>query len=174
MITAILHSKIWKNQLHYALCYWIYIPVLVILSGKVVDILFGLPALPHNRFTIAVGVLLLASGIALIWRSMRDLSVYGEGTANPLRPPRKLVTEGCYAICRHPMFLGYDMAALGVVILMRSPGMLFISYLLFIAYEICFLKKEENILALRFHDAFEDYRKRVSFLIPIKFRRINK
>lgn len=166
MAINVLHRKIWKNQVRDALRYWIYIPALVILSGRAADMLFGLPALPRSGFATAAGVSLLAAGTALIWKSMRDLSVLGEGTANPLRPPKRLVTEGSYAVCRHPMFLGYDAAALGAVLLMRSPAMLFFSYPLFILWEVRFLLKEERILNMRFQGMFNNYKSQAGFLMP--------
>ncbi|MDA8165532.1 MAG: methyltransferase [Desulfobacteraceae bacterium] len=76
--------------------------------------------------TIGAGGL-AGAGLLLIRRAMRDLEALGQGTPNPARPPRRLVTAGSYRWCRHPMFLGYDLAALGVVVLCRSLGALAIS-----------------------------------------------
>lgn len=152
-----------------ALLYWVFIPAIVICGGKAIDILLGLSTFAEIDIVLVPGSLLITAGSIFIFQSMKDLLEFGRSTVNPLSPPKELVKQGAYRICRHPMFLGYDIAALGIVMFFRSPGMLFISYPLFIAYETCFLIKEEKILALRFRDAFKEYRERVSFLIPIKF-----
>ena len=102
---------------------------------------------------------------------MKDLALYGDGTPNPLAPPKRLVTEGSYRLCRHPMFFGYNMASLGVALFLRSPGILFLSYPVFIFYEISFLRKEERKLERRFPQAFQTYRERTPFLVPFVFRR---
>jgi len=160
------NEKIWKYQLRDALIYWIYIPASVIATGKVIDMLFGFSLLPDHAAVSAAAVLLLVCGSAIIWISMNDLTRHGGGTANPLYPPRALVSQGVYSISRHPMFLGYDIAALGVVLLFHSISMLVISYPLFMYFEIRFLKREEALLEKRFQDKFIDYRDKVSFLIP--------
>jgi protein-S-isoprenylcysteine O-methyltransferase Ste14 len=70
------------------------------------------------------------------------------------------------------MFLGYDLAALGTVLLLRSWGMLMIAYPVFIAFEIRFLQnREEPALARRFGAAYSDYRKSIPFLLPNPFKR---
>jgi len=155
-----------RARLRDALIYWLYIPAAVIAGGKVVDLLLGLPGLPWGRWWSAAAVALLAAGGWLIDRSTRDLQRLGGGTPNPRFPPRNLVTGGVYAWCRHPMFLGYDLAALGVVLLWRSPGMLGLAFPLFIALQLRFLRKEEALLRKRFGLAFEAYRRSVPLLIP--------
>lgn len=168
---SVFHKDIWKKQLADALLYWVYIPAAVILSGKGIDYLFGLPAWPGPEAALFLAVPCLLIGVVLIWWSIRDLAVHGDGTPNPFRPPKRLVTEGSYRLCRHPMYLGYNLAALAVVLLFSSPAMLFISYPLFLLYEVRFLRKEEAILEKRFRSTFATYRASVPFLIPTGFIR---
>jgi protein-S-isoprenylcysteine O-methyltransferase Ste14 len=162
-----------RSQLRDALIYWIYIPAAVILGGKTADLLLNLPSLPSFRYLSAIAAaILIVSGVLLIQRTTRDLKRYGGGTPNPQAPPERLVTEGSFSLCRHPMFLGYDLAALGTVLLLRSWGMLMIAYPVFIAFEIRFLQnREEPALARRFGAAYSDYRKRIPFLLPNPFKR---
>lgn len=174
MIASFFNSRIWKYQVRDSLLYWFFIPAAVICAGTVFDILLNLAPFTETNTVAVPALLLLTAGSTLICQSMKDLLEYGGGTVNPLRPPRELVKQGSYRICRHPMFLGYDIAALGVVLLFCSPGMLIFSYPLLIVLEVRFLRKEEKILKIRFRDAFEDYQRQVSFLIPIHFRRTNQ
>jgi len=168
---AFLHKRIWKAQIKDALVYWVYIPAGVILGGKVVDRIFNFPVFTWHFFFAVSGFVSLILGLLFIQRSMKDLALYGDGTPNPLAPPKRLVTEGSYRLCRHPMFFGYNLAALGVALFMRSPGMLFLSYPVFIFFEISFLRKEERKLERRFPQAFQAYREGTPFLVPFVFRK---
>lgn len=160
-------TKIRSAQIKDGLTYWFYIPAAVIAGGMAVDWLFAISSLPRSWLIIAAALLLMSIGSAFIQRSTKDLAVYGDGTPNPLRPPKRLVVEGSYRLCRHPMFFGYDLAALGVILLLRSWGMLLVSYPLFILLECRFLKGEEQKLERRFGQTFIEYRNRSAFLIPL-------
>jgi protein-S-isoprenylcysteine O-methyltransferase Ste14 len=155
-----------RARLRDALIYWLYIPAAVLGGGKGVDRLLGLSPLPGGGWLLAASAALLAAGGVVIQRATRDLQALGEGTPNPRFPPRQLVTGGIYAWCRHPMFFGYDLAALGVVLLFHSPGMLLVAWPLFIVLQIRFLRKEEKILHKRFGSRFEEYRRQIPLLLP--------
>ena len=166
---AFLHKRIWKAQINDALVYWVYIPAGVILGGKLVDRVFRIPVFSEHFFFAVSGFVSLILGLLFIQRSMKDLALYGDGTPNPLAPPKRLVTEGSYRLCRHPMFFGYNMTALGVALFLRSPGTLLLSYPVFIFFEISFLRKEERKLERRFPQAFQAYREGTPFLVPSVF-----
>jgi protein-S-isoprenylcysteine O-methyltransferase Ste14 len=154
-----------KHQLRDAARYWLVIPATVIVSGKVIDFLFSLPLFSPSPFLTSFAIVLLLAGLVLIWLAMREMAVAG-GTPNPRRPPKKIVTSGAYSICRHPMFLGYDLCALAVVLFFRSPGMLLISFPLFILLQVRFLRNEEKLLRRKFKQGYADYAGRTHFLLP--------
>jgi protein-S-isoprenylcysteine O-methyltransferase Ste14 len=149
-----------------ALVYWLWLPAAVLLAGRGVDRLLRLPPLPAREWLAALATALLLSGCIWIWRAERDLKRLGGGTPNPRFPARRLVTAGSYGWCRHPMFFGYDLAALGVVLLCRSLGMLLVAFPVFIALQVLVLRKEERILEKRFGAEFVAYRQRVPLLLP--------
>jgi protein-S-isoprenylcysteine O-methyltransferase Ste14 len=159
-------KEIWKYQLQDAMIYWLAVPGAVIVSGLLLDRLFHFSAIPAFPWLTATVLLLLASGLWFIWRATVDLARYGNGTPNPRRPPKRLVTEGIYQWCRHPMFFGYDLAALAVVCLFRSPAMLCISFPVFLIMQIRFLHKEERYLLRRYGEVFINYKQNVPFLVP--------
>jgi protein-S-isoprenylcysteine O-methyltransferase Ste14 len=165
--------KLRAHQLKDALIYWVYIPFAVVGSGMALDALLRLEKLPAHPATIPAALLLILLGLVLVQKATKDLAHIGGGTPNPVAPPRRLVTSSSYRLCRHPMFLGYDLTALGVVLLLRSPLMLLVSYPVFIALEVRFVSWEEEMLERRFGDAFREYKKTVPFLIPF-FRRGNR
>jgi|GEM_PF-6370169 protein-S-isoprenylcysteine O-methyltransferase Ste14 len=100
-------GKILKARIYDAFKYWVYIPAAVVAGGKLADLMLELPPIPRHFLLTLAGMLLVFSGAVLIQRSTKDLAVYGDGTPNPLRPPKRLVSEGSYGLCRHPMFFGY-------------------------------------------------------------------
>jgi protein-S-isoprenylcysteine O-methyltransferase Ste14 len=161
-----LHDRIVRAQIKDGLVYWIFIPAAVIFGGMSADLLLKLPSVPKHGALSLLSLILVLSGVGIIQKATKDLASYGGGTPNPLRPPKRLVVEGSYGFCRHPMFFGYDLAALGVVLLLRSWGMLFVAYPVFVLMEYRFLRDEEKKLEKRFGEQFTAYRKRVPLLFP--------
>lgn len=163
---ALWHPQIRKEQFRDAAFYWLILPGAVILSGLTLDQLLGLAAIPAGKPLIILAPALLAIGSWIITKATRDFERIGHGTPNPFRPPKVLVTTGAYRWCRHPMFLGYDLAALGVVLLCRSWSMLLISLPAMLAWQLRFLQREEEILSRRFREDYDDYRHQVPLLLP--------
>ncbi len=159
-------SLLRRAQLRDAALYWVIIPGWVILSGLLLDPLLSLPPGPTGKVWTALALGCLIAGLLLIQRSIHDLKHIGAGTPNPLAPPCRLVTRGVFALCRHPMFLGYDLAAFAVILFFQSWAMLCFSFPVFLFLQCRYLRKEERILATRFETEFETYRKSVPFMIP--------
>ncbi len=138
-------NQLRRSRLGSALVYWVFIPAAVVLGGKTTDLLLDLPPLSSLGYLpVILAIVLIGTGVFLIQRATIDLKHHGGGSPNPQAPPVRLVTEGSFSLCRHPMFLGYDLAALGSVLLFRSFGMLIIAYPVFIALQVRFLKKRRN------------------------------
>lgn len=170
-MTPTTRQKIFRYRLKTALIYWLWLPGLVIGSGLLLDRGLGLTRRQPGLAASGVAVCLLGLGLALIGWADRDLARLGRGTPSPAAPCHLLVTGGSYRLCRHPMSLGYDLAALAIVILSGSPAMLLISYPLLLTWQARFLKKEEHLLALRFGEEYRAYRTAVPFLIPLPSQR---
>ena len=159
-------QQIFLHRLQSALFYWLWLPGLVIGSGLAFDHWLGLHRLQHGIMANTLALLLLGSGLALIAWSERDLKHIGHGTPSPAQPTKRLVTSGSYQLCRHPMFLGYNLAGLAVIFLTGSPAMLVVGFPLMLVWQVRFLRQEEHILALRFSKDYPIYQATVSFLVP--------
>ena len=157
---------IWQQQLRDAAFYWLLVPGAVILSGLALDRLLGIPAVPAEGGLTAGALMLLIAGAGIIAKATRDFEQLGRGTPNPLRPPKILVTTGSYRWCRHPMFLGYDLAALGVILLLHSWAMLLVSFPILLGWQFRFLRREEELLFRRFRGEYDGYRRQVPMLLP--------
>jgi protein-S-isoprenylcysteine O-methyltransferase Ste14 len=156
-----------RARLRAGLLYWVLIPAATIGNGWLCD--RWLPTWQRDGLTVSAGLLLFGTGVALVQKATGDLARFGDGTPAPQAPARRLVTTGSYAWCRHPMFLGYDLAAWGVALLLASPGMLLISLPVMLFLQVRFLYREEMLLEKRFHQAWRDYRERVPLLVPRPF-----
>ena len=130
------------------------------------DLLLGLPTMPVGDARLGAGLALVVIGVGFIARATRDLARVGGGTPSPLVPPIVLVTSGAYRLCRHPMFLGYDLAAAGTILIVGSWGSLVLTYPLFLALQLRYLRREEGTLARKFGERYTAYRERTPFLLP--------
>ena len=94
--------------------------------------------------------------VMILLRLGRSFSILPEG--------RRLVTQGPYAVIRHPLYLAEAVAALGVVITFLSPWAL-ILIAIQLALQIVRIHYEEKVLKEHFPE-YEDYAKRTWRLIP--------
>lgn len=160
------HKQILKEQIRDAARYWLIIPAMVTGSGLALDRYFTLPGLPENIGLALSGLAFLVAGIWLILKATSDLKHHGQGTPNPHRPAKLLVTSSSYRWCRHPLFFGYDLAALGTILLCRSWAMLLFSFPIMLVWQYRFLRKEEYLLSRRFRKDYAAYRSQVRMLLP--------
>jgi len=163
---ALFHSDIWKHQLRATLYYWGMLPALVLGPGLLLDWLLNLRPLQFSGLLKSAVVVFVGVGVLFVTCSTRDLQKYGDGTPSPLRPAKRLIMDGSYHLCRHPMFFGYDLILLAAVLTSRSLAALIISYPAFLFWSILVLRKEEQLLARRFKDTYRQYQRQVPFLIP--------
>jgi protein-S-isoprenylcysteine O-methyltransferase Ste14 len=109
------------------------------------------------------GAVLIAAGLALALRGVRDL----RGALTPFPHPRadaELVETGVYRYARHPIYGGLVIAATGWGLLTASPAALAAAVLLLGFFELK-SRREEAWLDRRF-PGYAAYRARTRRLIP--------
>jgi len=118
----------------------------------------------------ALGTVAAAAGALLAVGCMTRLSLAGRGLPISHLPPRNLVTSGAYATVRHPIYIGYTLAFVGVGLAARSFGVAVLSgaFLTF-GWLIYALGFEEPRLFLRHGAAFRDYVGRVPIVPGTRF-----
>ncbi len=79
----------------------------------------------------------------------------------------RLVTHGPFALMRHPLYLGLQVAAIGGLLLYRTWTFVFV-IVNFLAL-IIRAKREEEALAMEFGEQWEEYTRHVPAWIP-RFR----
>jgi protein-S-isoprenylcysteine O-methyltransferase Ste14 len=128
-------------------------------------ILFGAFFLPEpgplTMFeSVASSVLILAGNfltVVVIRRLGRSFSIMAEA--------RVLVTDGPYALIRHPLYLVEEMAVVGVFIQLLSwpAAVLFVVHF---AFQLQRMRNEERILTQAFPREYRAYAARTARLIP--------
>lgn len=116
---------------------WIYVTGIVIaLSGQVI-----------RALTI---------GLAYIIRGGRDKKVYA----------KTLVTNGIFAHCRNPLYLGNILIVAGLGIVADSVVFYFVGIPFFVLSYMAIIKAEENYLTGKFGEEYREYCRKVNRLIP--------
>lgn len=125
----------------------------------------GLPVLPNHLLAFEIGLVililgqvvrLLTIGLSYIIRGGKDRKVYAEG----------LVTNGIFAFCRNPMYLGNVVMILGLGILANSLIFVLILFPTFVFFYHAIILAEEDYLRNTFGEQFEEYSRTVNRWIP--------
>ncbi len=116
----------------------------------------------------AIEILLLLSGTALhVWTGVL-LGIWGLiGLPEiSLRLKSKLVTEGPFAVVRHPPYLGHPLMFSGVFLMTGVVTMAYITLLDLLIINAIIVPLEERELLRRFGEPYRLYRNRVPRLFP--------
>ncbi|MEA3239829.1 MAG: 1-acyl-sn-glycerol-3-phosphate acyltransferase [Candidatus Bipolaricaulota bacterium] len=143
--------------------YWVALPFVLVFLAMSLDLALSFSSISAMIAIPIGGILLLTSLILSCWCAV---ALYLRGGGFPLAflPPVRLVREGPYALSRHPLYLAFTGYLLGLGLLVRSVASVTIIvpdfFLLWIAYT---LLHEERVLARRYGNAYDEYKKNVPF-----------
>jgi len=112
----------------------------------------------YIRVPIAL-IVLIISGI-LAWTGLKI--VFGETREEP-----QVITTGVFSIVRHPIYLSSILFYLGFILLSLSLLSALVWFLIIIFY-YQIARYEEKLLTQRVGSAYEEYKKKVPMLFPIK------
>jgi protein-S-isoprenylcysteine O-methyltransferase Ste14 len=115
---------------------------------------------------VALGLLLLAIGLALFTASLRRFATEGQGTLAPWDPPHNLVVRGPYRHVRNPMISGVIFALFAEAVVLRSwPHTAWAAA--FLALNLVYIPAvEEPQLEARFGEAYRRYKAHVPRFLP--------
>jgi protein-S-isoprenylcysteine O-methyltransferase Ste14 len=122
----------------------------------------GIGGLPYPWLAV-LGGLLLAMGAAWYAIAVRTVrSAYRE---------ERLVTDGVYAVCRHPIYAGWILLILPAIgLLLNSWPVLSMAVVMYVLTRI-HVRREEQSLEAQFGDRYADYKRRTNALFPTFARR---
>ena len=110
---------------------------------------------------VALGVLLVAAGVAVLLHAFARFVVEGIGTPAPVAPTERLVVGGLYRYVRNPMYLAVAATIVGQALILGRPGLLLYA-LAFGATVFAFVRLyEEPALAQRYGAEYDAYRRAV-------------
>ncbi len=146
---------------YFGACFFMWRPLRVTLS------------LPVRLLALILGALLYFPSMALVlWGRLTLGEMYNvsSGFGVQLYADHRLITRGPYGYVRHPMYLGLLLASLGGLLLYRTWTLVFLlsNALAVIAFRG---RREEQALAAEFGEQWQEYCRRVPFLIPCVQRR---
>lgn len=82
-------------------------------------------------------------------------------TVKPFEPSTVLITEGAFAISRHPMYLGFVLILIGLAMLLGSISPYIVVIPFAILMEVVFIGREEQMMAEQFGEDWKQYKARV-------------
>jgi protein-S-isoprenylcysteine O-methyltransferase Ste14 len=141
------------------------VPAAVVLLADSVNVGWGLP-FPVSVLPILLGIVLIAFGLLLMYRTISLFASAGEGTLAPWDPTQRLVVRGPYRHVRNPMISGVLSILLGEAALLGSIPLLAWFAAFFAANAIYMPLVEERALERRFGDDYATYKRNVPRWIP--------
>ena len=110
-----------------------------------------------------VSVVILAAGGLLAWTGHRTVF-------EQIRETPRVISTGAFTVVRHPMYAGSLLLYLGLAFITMSvlSGCVWV---VAVVFHYLISRYEEKLLVNRFGTAYDQYRKRVPMLLPIRLRR---
>ena len=114
----------------------------------------------------ALGVLLIAGGLAVVVGAFVRFAAEGLGTPAPVAPPGRLVVGGAYRHVRNPMYVATAAVIVGEGLLLGQPVLLVAAAVYCGALALLVRLHEEPGMARRFGAPYDAYRAAVPAWIP--------
>ena len=146
--------------------------VLLILTASFISIVWAEvewaymhKALFENNILTITGAIMMITGIALRVWAISTLGNHFTVTAR-LNQQHKVITNGPYALLRHPSYSGAFLAITGSAFFLNAPYAIFISIIVMSVAYYFRIKSEEKMLVNHFGDEYADYATNKKKIIP--------
>jgi len=107
-----------------------------------------------------LGIVPLAVGILLnIWAD--QLFKVADTTVKPYLPSKAFITDGPFALSRHPMYVGAVLMLAGLGVLLGTLTPFVVPPAVFVLLRVRFIGPEERNMERHFGEAYAEYRRRV-------------
>jgi protein-S-isoprenylcysteine O-methyltransferase Ste14 len=144
-----------------------YAAAMAFFFGVCILIWVPLPGAPFPEPVAVLGALLCFPGLAFVlWGRLTLANMYfvSTGFGAQLFAEHRLITNGAYAVVRHPMYFGLILAGFGSLLLYQTwTGVFFVICALSVIRRA---RREEEVLAVTFGAEWTEYCSRVPMLFP--------
>jgi len=113
-----------------------------------------------NYIRVPIALIVLVISGLLAWTGLKI--VFRETRKEP-----QVITTGVFSIVRHPIYLSSILLYLGFILLSLSLLSVLVWFIIIVFYYMI-SRYEERLLTQRFGSAYEEYKKKVPMLLPIK------
>ena len=120
-----------------------------------------------NLWISGIGIVVVGVRIWLKWWAMLTLGKYWSVHIE-IREAHKLIKDGPYRYVRHPAYLSNLLAYLGIPLIANAYYTLIGVFLIYVPFNLIRLHLEERELIRKFGEEYEDYRKKVPALLPVR------
>jgi len=110
---------------------------------------------------VALGIAVLAAGIALDIVALRTFGRRGTTVLPALRPTSVIVASGPYRFTRNPMYVGLVLAYIGIALLANTVWQFLLLPAGVLAVDRYVIRREERYLAAKFGEEYNAYRRHV-------------
>lgn len=108
-----------------------------------------------------LALLLFLAGMTIVFHCVFRFFKDGLGTLSPVIPTKQLVISGLYKYSRNPMYIGVMLLLIGEVVFCTEVNLLIYAILVFIAFNLFVVFKEEPRLKRDFGEQYNNYKHRV-------------
>ncbi|HET7291281.1 MAG TPA: 1-acyl-sn-glycerol-3-phosphate acyltransferase [Vicinamibacteria bacterium] len=146
----------------YGLAFGVALPLALLACARALDAAAGWRAAPSPW-----GFVLAVPALALVAAAVVQLAVEGHGPPVSAVPPSRLARRGPYRFARHPIYLGFNVAAVGAGLAIGSPALSLIVAPALLPLWLAYAWIEDRALARRFGRSYRTYRRRVGLVPPL-------
>ena len=132
-----------------------------VMAGLIPWLLTGWNSTDPPVAVAALGVVLIAGGVAVLLHAFARFVLEGHGTPAPIAPTDKLVVGGLYRHVRNPMYVAVVATIVGQALLLGRPGLLAWAAVFWLTVAAFVHGYEEPTLSERYGEQYAAYRRAV-------------
>jgi protein-S-isoprenylcysteine O-methyltransferase Ste14 len=104
------------------------------------------------------GIVICIAGSILLFHSILQFAIKGQGTLSLVNPTKKLVVTGFHKYTRNPMYFGVIVILLGEIFFFQTPNLLLYTIIIFLCFNLFIRFYEEPKLTQKYDAEYGAYR----------------
>ena len=135
--------------------------IILLLIGYIEYLISGV----SNQFISVLGIIISVIGLSI---GITSMSILGKNFAThiQIKKGHKLIKISLYKYCRHPIYFGALLLALGTLLFANSYYTIILELVIALPIVLNKIYLEEKVLVKHFGDEYKKYKKMVPMLLP--------